>query len=87
MAESVGCLFANSKTLTYCLELEYKLPYSQLTDADKIVVTNLARDRFIAYGMLKTSSNSHNKIKSDLSDFFTKGAIITPPLHNSHCYF
>ena len=45
-----------------------------MTDANKIVVTNLARDRFIAYGMLKMSSNAHNKIKSDLSDDFTKGS-------------
>ncbi len=44
-----------------------------MTDAKKTVVTNLARDRFIAYGMLKTSSNAHGKIKSDLSDDFTKG--------------
>jgi hypothetical protein len=65
---------ANNKTLTYFLELEYKLPYSQLTDANKIVVTNLARDRFIAYGMLRTSSNAQDKIKSDLSDDFTKGS-------------
>ncbi len=56
-------MFANDKTLTYCSELEYKCPYGQLTDAKKTVVTNLARDRFIAYGMLKTSSNAHDKIK------------------------
>ena len=74
VAESVGCVFANNKTLTYCSELEYKLPYSQLTNANKIVVTNLACDRFIAYGMLKMSSNAHNKIKSGLSDDFTKGS-------------
>jgi hypothetical protein len=70
----VGCVFVDNKMLTYCSELEYKLPYSQLTDANKIVVTNLACDRFIAYGMLKTSSNAHNKIQSDLSDDFTKGS-------------
>ncbi len=74
VAESVSCVFANNKTLTYCSELEYKLPYSQLTNADKLVVTNLSRDRFIAYGMLKMSSNAHNKIKSDLSGDFTKGS-------------
>jgi hypothetical protein len=28
----------------------------------------------MAYGLLKTSSNSHNKIKSDLLDAFTKGS-------------
>ncbi len=74
VAESVGCVFANDKTLTYCSELEYKRPYGQLTDAKKTVVTNLACDKFIAYGMLKMSSNAHNKIKSDLSDDFTKGS-------------
>jgi hypothetical protein len=73
-AKSVGCVFANNKTLTYCSELEFKLPYSQLTNANKIVVINLTCDRFIAYGMLKTSSNAHDKIKSDLSDDFTKGS-------------
>ncbi len=35
VAESVGCVFANDKMLTSCLELEYKLPYSQLTDPDR----------------------------------------------------
>jgi hypothetical protein len=39
-----------------------------------MVVTNLACDRFIAYGMLKMSSNAQDKIKSDLSDDFTKGS-------------
>jgi hypothetical protein len=73
VAESVGCVFASDKMLTYCSGLEYKLPYSQLTNANKIVVTNLARDRFISYGMLTMSSNTHDKIKSDLSDDFTKG--------------
>ena len=34
----------------------------------------LAWDRFIAFGLLKTSSNSHDKIKSDLSNDFTKGS-------------
>ncbi len=48
VAESVGSVFANDKTLTYHSEVEYKLPYCQLTDANKIVATNLARDRFIA---------------------------------------
>ncbi len=45
-----------------------------MTNVDKIVVTNLARDRFIAYRMLNMSSNAHDKIKSDLSDDFTKGS-------------
>ncbi len=27
VAESVGCVFANDKTLTYCSELEYKRSY------------------------------------------------------------
>jgi len=28
----------------------------------------------MAYGLLKTSSTTHDKIKSDLSDDFTKGS-------------
>ncbi len=48
VVESVGCVFANNKMLTYCLELEYKLFYSQLTNVNKIVVTNLTCDRFTA---------------------------------------
>ncbi len=28
----------------------------------------------MVYGLLKTSNNSHNKIKSDLLDDFTKGS-------------
>jgi hypothetical protein len=39
---------------------------------------NMESDRFIAYGMLKTSSNAHDKIKSDLSDDFTKGSNTYP---------
>ena len=34
----------------------------------------LARKQFIAFGLLKTSSSSHDKIKSDLLDDFTKGS-------------
>jgi hypothetical protein len=72
--ESGGCEFTHNNTLTYCAELESKKPYSSFTADEKAVVEDLARDRFIAYGMLKTSSNSHDKIKSDLSGDFTKGA-------------
>ncbi len=34
----------------------------------------LARERFVAFGLLKTAGASHNKIKSDLSDDYTKGS-------------
>ena len=65
-------MFAHDKTLTYCSELKFKKLYSSLTEAKKSVVEDLACDMFIAYGMLKISGNSHGKIKSDLSDDFTK---------------
>ena len=35
-------------------------------------VRGLAQEQFIAFGLLKTSSSVHDKIKSDLSDDFTK---------------
>ena len=40
-----------------------------------------AQDRFMSYGLLKTSSNLRDKIKSDLLDDFTKGSdnyLVTP---------
>ena len=74
VAESVGCKFACDKTLDYCAELQYKMSYARLGPAEQAAVDILARDRFIAFGLLKTSSNSHDKIKSDLSDDYTKGS-------------
>ena len=38
----------------------------------------LAHDSFIALGLLKTSSISHDKIKLNLSDDFTKGSDTYP---------
>ena len=38
VAESVGCLFANDKTLDYCAQLEYKKSYQALTSAEKDIV-------------------------------------------------
>ena len=67
-------MFANDETLDYCAELEYKAWYAGLSLTEKAAVDILARDRFIAFGLLKTRSNSHNKIKSDFSDDFTKGS-------------
>ena len=74
VAESVGCKFANDKTLDYCAELQYKKSYALLGVTEQDAVDVLARDRFMAFGLLKTSSSSHDKIKSDLSDDYTKGS-------------
>ena len=56
VAESVGCVFANDKTLDYYVELEYKAQYVH------------------SGWLLKTSRNSHDKIKLDFLDDFTKGS-------------
>jgi hypothetical protein len=54
--------------------LQYKQSYAGLGPTEKAAVDVLAGDRFIAFGLLKTSSNSHEKIKIDLSDDYTKGS-------------
>lgn len=38
VSESVGCVFANDKTLDYCAQLEYKKSYQALTSAEKDIV-------------------------------------------------
>ena len=73
VAESVGCVFANDKTLDYCAQLEHKKSYAALGPPEQAAVDILARERFMAFGLLKTAGSSHDKIKSDLSDDFTKG--------------
>ena len=74
VAESVGCVFANDKTLEYCAQLEYKQTYAASSPSEQAAVKILARERFMAFGLLKTAGASHDKIKSDLSDDFTKGS-------------
>jgi hypothetical protein len=39
VAKSVGCVFANDKTLDYCAQLEYKRPYAALGSTDQAAVT------------------------------------------------
>jgi len=70
----VGCVFGQDKFLDYCAELEFKSPYNGLSTAERKVVEIQARERFMVYRLLKTSSTTHDKIKSDLSDDFTKGS-------------
>jgi hypothetical protein len=82
VAESVGCVFANDRTLDYCAELEHKKSYDALTTTEKAEVDILARDRFMEYGLLKTSITASDKVKLDLSDDFTKGRDITLLLHS-----
>ena len=72
VAESVGCKFANDKTLNYCAELKYKKAYESLKDDEKLIVDGLARDRFIGFGLVKASSNKHDHLKNALSDDYTK---------------
>jgi len=74
VAESVGCVFANDKTLDYCANLEYKKSFAVLGPTEQAAIKVLARERFMAFGLLKTAGSSHDKIKSDLSDDFTKGS-------------
>ena len=74
VAESFGCVFASDKTWDYCAQLEYKHSYAGLGSAEQDAVDILACKRFIAFGLLKTSSSSHDKIKSDFLDDFTKGS-------------
>ncbi len=74
VAELVGCVFGHDKILDYCAELEFKAPYQGLSTTEQTVVETQARERFMAYGLLKTNSNSHDKIKSDLMDDFMKGS-------------
>jgi hypothetical protein len=73
VAELVSCTFANDKTLDYCAQLKYKKLYQALEDDEKVIVDGLARDRFIGFGLLKTSSNKHDHLKNALSDDYTKG--------------
>jgi len=74
VADSVGCVFANDKTLDYCAQLEYKKSYESLGPTEQAAVKILAREQFMAFGLLKTAGSCHDKIKSDLSDDFTKGS-------------
>ena len=81
VAESVGCAFANNRTLDYCAELENKKSYDAPNAIEKAAVDVLARDRFMAYGLLNTSSTANDKVQSDLLDDFTNGSniyLITP---------
>ncbi len=50
VAESVGCVFANNRTLGYCAELEHKnkKSYDALDATEKAAVDVLARDWFMA---------------------------------------
>ena len=84
VAESIGCAFANDRTLDYCAELEHKQPYETLTAAEKAGVDIQARDRFMAYGLLKTSSNLHDKIKADCQMTSPREATTTLSLHSKH---
>jgi hypothetical protein len=63
VAELVGCVFGHDKILDYCAELKFMAPYQGLSTTEHTVVEIQARERFMVYRLLKTSSNSHDKIK------------------------
>ncbi len=67
-------MFGHDKILDYCAELEFKAPYQGLSTTEQTVVEIQAQERFMVYVLLRTSSNSHDKIKSSLLDDFTKGS-------------
>ena len=73
VAELVGCVFANDKTLDYCAQLEYKQSYAASSPLEQAAVDILAREQFMAFGLLKTAGSGHDKIKSDFSNDYTKG--------------
>jgi hypothetical protein len=73
VAELVGCEFEFPKIWEYCAQVTYTKSYSQLTPDEQDKARVAAKERFLAYALMKTSSNTHKKIKVDLSDDFTKG--------------
>ena len=62
------------QVLDYCAQLEYKKSYAALGPPEQAAVDILYRERFMAFGLLKTAGASHDNIKSDLSDDYTKGS-------------
>ena len=74
VAESVGCRFACDKTRDYCAQLQYKQSYAVLGSAEQAAVDAQARERFIGFGLLRTSNNGHDNVKNALSDDYTKGS-------------
>jgi hypothetical protein len=80
VGESVGCTFAQDKTLEYCAQDKYKAAYNQL-QADKQnqnTVQEDAREPLLAYTIIKTSNQVHGKIKADLANDYTKGSDTYP---------
>ena len=73
VAESVGCEFEFPKIWEYCAQNAYAKSYSLLTPDEQDKARAAAKECFLAYALMKTSSNTHEKIKADLSDDFTKG--------------
>jgi len=43
VAELVGCVFANNKTLEYCAQLEYKQTYAAKSPSEQATVNILSR--------------------------------------------
>ena len=69
----VGCEFEFPKIWEYCAQVAYTKSYLLLTPDEQNKTRVAAKEQFLAYALMKTSSNTHKKIKTDLSDGFTKG--------------
>ena len=52
----------------------HKATYTSLRSDEQEAVRVSARERFLAYALIKTSNSKHDKIKDDLSDDYTKGS-------------
>jgi hypothetical protein len=73
VAESVGCQFDFEKIWEYCSQVAHSKSYNKLTLEKQESVTGIAKERLLAYALLRMSSNNNDKIKLDLFDDFTKG--------------
>ena len=78
VAELVGCEFEFPKIWECCAQNAYAKSYLLLTPDEQDKARAAAKERFLAYALMKTSSNTHKKIKTDLSDDFTKGTVNYP---------
>lgn len=74
VAESVGVSFEFKRIWQYCAQESYKKSYEELQPEEKSTVRTSARERFLSFALLKTSSSRHDKIRGDLSDDYTKGS-------------
>jgi hypothetical protein len=74
VAKLVGVSFDFEKIWEYCALEAHKAAYILLQPDEQEAVRVSARERFLLYALIKTSSSKHDKIKDDLLDDYTKGS-------------